>query len=142
MDVFNPYKIFSKFFMYKLIDEQISHLLNAQFEPRQSFVSPRSFIWNSFLMYSIAMDDSMGGTWWTQSLVMGIYINNTYNIIIIIIINYYLISNIKLLFLITYLDQFCHPNSHPYSNYQDLNIISLSILLIINCIKYYSRFIL
>ena len=31
MDAVYPYKIFSKPFWYKLIDEQMSHMLDAQF---------------------------------------------------------------------------------------------------------------
>ena len=63
MDVLYPYKIFSKlFFLYKLIDEQISHLLCAQFanQGKKKKKNLRSFISNSFLRYSIAFRSSSG----------------------------------------------------------------------------------
>ena len=53
MDVRYPYKIFSKLFMYKLIDEQISHLSDAQFVNQILFLS---FMSSSFLEYSIIFD--------------------------------------------------------------------------------------
>ena len=55
MDALYRYKIFPKLFLYELIDEQISHMPDAQFVNQDKILFfSRFFILNSFLRYSIA----------------------------------------------------------------------------------------